>query len=92
MSDAGNQSLKHQNISDTDIENIVRMLDEFAASGEGRMKIQVTDKIAPGEVRKLQHHGRCDVGSAWATGQAFDVIEDESVGCEKESPDNVIEL
>ena len=34
-----------------DIERIVQMLDEFAASEGARMKLKVTEDISPGEVR-----------------------------------------
>ncbi len=35
-----------------DIDRIVRMLDEFAASEGARMKLKVTEDISPGEVKK----------------------------------------
>lgn len=34
-----------------DIDRIVHMLDEFAASDGARMKLKVTEDISPGEVR-----------------------------------------
>ncbi len=30
-----------------------------------------------GEVKETYHHGRCDVGSPWARGCSFDVLESE---------------
>lgn len=53
------------------------MLDGFAASGESRLKIDTSDEMAEGESRRQYHHGRCDIGSPWARGCAFDVLEDE---------------
>lgn len=60
-----------------DIERVIAMLDGFVASEESRMKIDVSDEAADGEVIKKYHHGRCDIGSPWANGCAFDVLEDE---------------
>ena len=28
----------------------------------------ISDGVKDGEVREVHHHGRCDVGSAWAKG------------------------
>ena len=53
------------------------MLDGFAASGESRLKIDTSDEIAQGKSRRQYHHGRCDIGSPWARGCAFDVLEGE---------------
>ena len=73
---------KGQNISigqtqEADIEQIIAMLDGFAASEASRLKVEVSDECAEGEVKHSYHHGRCDVGSPWARGCAFDVIEDD---------------
>ena len=57
------------------VEDIIRILDDYANAGGGRLKLKVVD----GEGRTVSreyHHGRCDVGSPWAKGQAFDVLED----------------
>ena len=72
---------KGQNISvektdDTNLEQIVAMLDSFASSDASRMKVNVSDEYMQGEVKKQYHHGRCDIGSPWAKGCAFDVLED----------------
>lgn len=56
------------------VDDIVRLLDDYAQSGGSRLKLNVVE----GEGRvisKEYHHGRCDVGSPWATGQACDVLE-----------------
>ncbi|MCM1183967.1 MAG: hypothetical protein NC337_11395 [Roseburia sp.] len=59
-----------------DIENLLALLDGFAAKEESRMKLAVSDSLRQGEIEKQYHHGRCDVGSPWAKGEAFDVLEE----------------
>lgn len=59
------------------LEQVIAMLDGFAASDADRMKIIVSDQYAQGEVKRQYHHGRCDIGSPFARGCAFDVLEDE---------------
>ena len=61
--------------TETDVDNIIAMLDGYARSGGSRLKIDVVD--GQGEVLSRQyHHGRCDVGSPWACGTPFDVLEE----------------
>ncbi len=56
------------------IDDIINLLDNYAASGGSRMKLNVVE--GNGEViSRKYHHGRCDVGSPWARGEAFDVLE-----------------
>lgn len=74
MNPFGNKS--EENINEVDIDNIVELLDRFATSDEGRMKLKVTEGNATEKIEKKYHHGRCDVGSPWANGMAWDVIED----------------
>lgn len=62
---------------DINLEQVIAMLDGFAASDASRLKIDVSDEYGQGEVKKEYHHGRCDIGSPWARGCAFDVLEDE---------------
>ncbi|MDE6567495.1 MAG: hypothetical protein K2K70_07165 [Lachnospiraceae bacterium] len=59
-----------------DIENLLNLLDNFTAKEESRMKLTVSDDLQQGEIEKQYHHGRCDVGSPWARGDAFDVLEE----------------
>ena len=55
-------------------EDIVKLLDNYVTAGGGRLKLKVVE--GDGEViSKQYHHGRCDVGSPWAKGEAFDVLE-----------------
>lgn len=51
-----------------DIDNIINLLDGKASSGTSRINLNVSDNFSDGEVREVYHHGRCDVGSAWAKG------------------------
>ena len=50
-----------------DIDAIINMLDEKTASGVSRIKVLVDEEQAE-NVKEAYHHGRCDVGSPWATG------------------------
>ena len=65
------------NISEKDIDNLLKILDSFCEAGDSRMKLDVSEEIASGDTKKLYHHGRCDIGSPWAKGTAFDVLEDD---------------
>lgn len=51
-----------------DIINIIELLDEKVASGVGRIHIDVEEGQEEA-VKENYHHGRCDVGSPWATGK-----------------------
>lgn len=56
------------------VDDIVRLLDGYTESGVSRLKLNVVE--GEGQVvSKEYHHGRCDVGSPWAKGQAYDVLE-----------------
>lgn len=61
-------------VKEADVDALVAMLDQYAGAEGSRMKIDVVE--GEGKVISRQyHHGRCDVGSPWAKGQAFDVLE-----------------
>ncbi len=60
-----------------DIDNILAILEEFGRSDTSRLKIEVSDAVAQGNNTRQYHHGRCDIGSPWACGTAFDVLEEE---------------
>jgi len=56
------------------VDDIIRLLDNYTEAGGSRMKLNVVegqDEV----VSREYHHGRCDVGSPWAKGQAFDVLD-----------------
>ncbi len=56
------------------VEDIIKLLDNYTESGGSRMKLQVVE--GDGDVISREyHHGRCDVVSPWAKGQAFDVLD-----------------
>lgn len=56
------------------IDDIIAILDNYAMNEGSRMKIKVEE--GNGEVISRQyHHGRYDVGSPWAKGESFDVLE-----------------
>ena len=65
----------NQEVSDEDIENVLKVLEEFGGSGEGRLKVNVADQIAQGTTEKKYHYGRCDIGSPFAKGTQFDVSD-----------------
>ncbi len=57
----------------TDIDQVVSQLDSMVSKEISRMKIETSKEIAQGEVKKDYHHGRCDVGSPFATGKLYDL-------------------
>ncbi len=74
------EDIQKQNVQraeEVNIDEIINMLDNFASSDVSRLKIDTSEDVAQGEVKKQYHHGRCDVGSPWARGCSFDVLEDE---------------
>ena len=62
--------------SEQDIENVLKLLDGFGQSEVSRFKVTASENLEPGQTVGRHHLGRCDIGSPWATGQAFDVLED----------------
>ena len=68
----------------TSEEDIIAMLDSLTEKEVSRIKLQVENANDEGDSKgvgndsapiKEYHHGRCDVGSPWARGCAFDVLE-----------------
>lgn len=60
--------------SEQDIAALIALLDGRTEAGDSRIKVDVVE--GEGEVIARQyHHGRCDIGSPWACGTAFDVLE-----------------
>ncbi len=64
-----------QEISEDDIAEVMNILENFSRTETSRMKIQMSAETEAGTVNKEYHHGRCDVGSPWAKGEWFDVLE-----------------
>lgn len=52
-------------------EDLIKALDSMMDSGVSRLKIDMSEEISDGEMEKRYHHGRCDVGSPFATGKLF---------------------
>ncbi len=74
---------KKDEISDEDIANMLAILEKFGNSEISRLNVQVSDEVSAGKSAKAYHHGRCDVGSPWAKGDSFDVLEDAgNAGCQ----------
>jgi hypothetical protein len=71
-----NNPVKEEDIDFNDIMNVMNLLDNFAASEEGRLRLRMSED-PNAHTEKVYHHGRCDVGSPWAKGTPFDVL-----GCE----------
>ncbi|MBQ8147978.1 MAG: hypothetical protein IJ040_04215 [Lachnospiraceae bacterium] len=53
---------------DRDIQAIIELLDNKTEAGVSRIHIDVEEKMSNEAVKEQYHHGRCDVGSPWATG------------------------
>ena len=63
-----------RNCEEQDVDAVIALLDGYTSAGESRIKVTVVE--GEGEILSHQyHHGRCDVGSPWACGTAFDVLE-----------------
>lgn len=73
-----NQNLKTDDIAEEDIDAVLKMLEDFGNSDESRFKVVMSDQIEQGKSEKQYHLGRCDIGSPWAKGKAFDVLPDEA--------------
>lgn len=61
----------------SEVDDVIRMLDNMAQGGVSRIKVETSEEVADGAVRKAYHHGRCDVGSPFATGKLFDAEESD---------------
>lgn len=62
-----------------EIDDVISMLDNLTKDGVSRIKVDTSEEVAEGERKKAYHHGRCDVGSPFATGKLFDA-EDPDCG------------
>lgn len=69
------ESIKREDDSmENDVDALIALLDGCVQAEESRIKVDVVE--GEGKVVGRQyHHGRCDVGSPWACGTAFDVLE-----------------
>lgn len=60
--------MDNNTIKDSDINNIIDLLDGKCEAGVSRIKVNVSDSQEAETIKEVHHHGRCDVGSPWATG------------------------
>lgn len=67
-----NNGMEDKQRTEQEIEDMVKLLDGFADSGDSRLKINMSDDLEAGQTKRAYHHGRCDIGSPWACGNAFD--------------------
>jgi len=61
------------------IDELIKMIDGKMNSGVSRLKVGFSEELESGEKKEAYHHGRCDVGSPWATGTVgnCDAIDSE---------------
>ena len=71
--------MDYKKADERDIENVLKILDNFSRTETSRMKIEVSEEEEPEKVEKVYHHGRCDVGSPWAAprGTRWDKQEED---------------
>ena len=69
--------VRKEKIDMGEVDDVIRMLDNMAQGGVSRIKVETSDEVADGAVKKAYHHGRCDVGSPFATGKLFDAEESD---------------
>ena len=67
-------SMDEKKTAASDVEALVALLDGCTQAGDSRIKVDVVEG-EEGKVTRQYHHGRCDIGSPWACGTAFDVLE-----------------
>lgn len=60
------------------LEDVMKMLDSMTEAGVSRIKVEMSEDVEEGSSQKAYHHGRCDVGSPFATGRLFDLKEDDA--------------
>ena len=66
--------MENKGTETADVDALIALLDGRTQAGDSRIKLDVVE--GQGEVvARRYHHGRCDVGSPWACGKAFDVLE-----------------
>ncbi len=73
----GCEYVRKEKIDMGEVDEVIRMLDNMAQGGVSRIKVETSAEVSEGEVKKAYHHGRCDVGSPFATGKLFDAEESD---------------
>lgn len=69
--------MEKKEIAEKDIENVLKILENFSETETSRMKIQISGEEKPEQVERTYHYGRCDVGSPWAKGECYDLPEQD---------------
>ncbi len=75
MTDINKKMIVDTDGNDLTPDKMVELIDNMMAGGTARLKIKESEELSRDEILKEYHHGRCDIGSPWAKGQAFDVLE-----------------
>lgn len=57
-------------------EELLKMLDSLTNAGVSRIKVEMSEDLETGRAKRAYHHGRCDVGSPFATGKLYDLDEE----------------
>lgn len=58
-------------------EDVIKMLDTLTEAGVSRIKVETSEALEEGKAKRAYHHGRCDVGSPFATGRLYDPEEND---------------
>ena len=59
----------------SEIDEVFKLIDILTLDGVSRLKVVTSGEVSEGERKNAYHHGRCDVGSPFATGKLFDAEE-----------------
>lgn len=51
-----------------EVDNLISIIESQMNSGVSRLSLSTSEDVSDGSVNKIYHHGRCDVGSPFATG------------------------
>lgn len=62
-------------MKEKELDKIIELLDTMIGNEVSSIKLRTSEEIEEGEYKKEYHHGRCDIGSPWANGCSFDVLE-----------------
>ncbi len=60
------------------VDEVIRMLDSMTDAGISRIKVETSETVSEGAAEKTYHHGRCDVGSPFATGHLYDLEDTDT--------------
>lgn len=52
----------------SEIDDLINMIEGKMNDGVSRLKVGFSEELPDGQKKEAYHHGRCDVGSPWATG------------------------